>query len=63
MPVPGYLGFPVFAVTVFVMTTLATCLWERTSKPLRIFMFLGFMSLSLLMCWVVDNFTVRSFQI
>jgi len=62
MPLLGYLGFPPFAVSVFVMTVFAVTLWEKSPRPVRALLVLAAAAAVLLMCAAVDQFTVKGFQ-
>jgi hypothetical protein len=57
MPLPGYLGFPLFAVEAFVMTSLALALWERASRPVKVLAVAGLAGFIYVMCGLVDRFT------
>jgi hypothetical protein len=58
MPLPGYLGFPFFAVEVFVMSSTALALWERTPRPLKAFVLAAVAAFVYLMCGLVDKFSL-----
>jgi hypothetical protein len=57
MPLPGYLGFPAFAVEVFVMSSLALAVWERSPKFLKTALLAAWAGYAYLMCGWVDRFT------
>lgn len=62
MPALGFLGFAPFAAEAYAATSLATCFWEKSSKPVRGLMIAAAVFFCIAMCWTMDRFTVRSFQ-
>lgn len=57
MPLPGYLGFPCFALGAFALTSLALTLWERSSAAMKVLWCVGWAAFIVLMCGCVDRFT------
>ena len=57
MPLPGYLGFPLFAVDVFVLSSLAIAVWDRSSNFLKAVLLAGWVGFAYFMCGRVDLFT------
>jgi hypothetical protein len=57
MPLPGYLGFPFFAVEVFALSSLALALWEKASRPLKAVLLAAWAGFAYLMCGLVDKMT------
>jgi len=62
MPVLGYLGFPPFAVEVFVMTSFVLALWDRVSGFLRGALVVAGAAAVVALSWAVDKFTVAGFH-
>jgi hypothetical protein len=60
MPLAGYLGFPPFAVTVFVMTSTAVHVWDKSSRPRRALLAAAGLAFCLAMCALIDRLTVVS---
>jgi hypothetical protein len=58
MPVLGYLGFPPFAVEVFVMTSLAVFVWEKSSQAVRAILIGAALAGVWATCRAIDAFTV-----
>lgn len=57
MPLPGYLGFPLFAVEAFTLCSLAMAVWERASSTFKFFLLAAWAGFAFLMCGWVDRFT------
>ena len=57
MPLPGYLGFPLFAVEVFALSSLALTLWDRSSKAFKAAVVLADAGFVWILCGLVDRFT------
>jgi hypothetical protein len=62
MPLPGYLGFPVFAVEAFVMTSTALVLWEKAGRWGRVLLTVAWAAFAVFMCRALDMFTVAGFS-
>lgn len=59
MPLPGYLGFPLFAIEVFVLSAFAVTVWDRSSKLLRALYLTGTVAFVWSLCGLVDRLTAK----
>lgn len=60
MPALGYLGFPPFAVTVYVMTVTAVTVWEKSPKALRALLTAAGAGAALALFAAIDGVAVKA---
>ena len=62
MPLLGYLGFPAFALEVFVIFEAARLVWPRLSRARKAWAIAGCLALWIVAFWAIDTWTVRRWR-